>query len=168
MSTHTTTEARDRFWPRRRHVLPVLALLLLAPSHGVAQHVNPYFNQTTEPAVISQQVRFALPSAQRGLALLTGGGDPGQLTMAVQSIDDTYKYLRAAQESTELLERRAKFPDPLANLEIQRMWEIRLHMMACTGQAGHIVKQNQEAIAACAQHLTEGIRKLRVLLAIIP
>ena len=113
-------------------------------------------------------MRFALPSAERGLQLLTSGGGPEQLALAVQSLDDTYRYLRAAQESTDLLVGRAKFPDPMAQMQMKQMWEIRKHMMFCTGQAGHIVNQNQELIAECAGHVTEGVRQLRVLLAIMP
>ena len=79
------------------------AIVLPTWSEVAAQARNPLFEQTTSPAVISQQVRFALPSAERGLQLLTSGGDPAQLALAVQSIDDTYKYLRAAQESTNLM-----------------------------------------------------------------
>jgi hypothetical protein len=144
------------------------AIVLPTWSEVAAQTRNPLFEQTTSPAVISQQVRFALPSAERGLQLLTSGGGPEQLALAVQSLDDTYKYLRAAQESTNLLVGRAKFPDPMAQMEMKQMWEIRKHMMFCTGQAGHIVNQNQEVIEQCAGRVTEGIRQLRVLLAIMP
>ena len=144
------------------------AVVLPTWSEVAAQARNPLFEQTTNPAVISQQVRVALPSAERGLQLLTSGGGPEQLALAVQSLEDTYKYLRAAQESTNLLVARAKFPDPMAQMEMKQMWEIRKHMMFCTGQAGHIVNQNQEVIEQCAGRVTEGIRQLRVLLAIMP
>jgi hypothetical protein len=144
------------------------AMVLPTCSKVAAQARNPLFEQTASPAVISQQVRIALPSAERGLQLLTSGGGPEQLALAVQSLEDTYKYLRAAQESTNLLVARAKFPDPMAQLEMKQMWEIRKHMMFCTGQAGHIVSQNQELIDQCAGHVTEGIRQLRVLLATMP
>jgi hypothetical protein len=142
--------------------------VLLWPGCLVAQQTNPLFSRTRQPSVIVEQVRRALPSAERGLALLASNGDPTQLERAVEAISDTYKYLRAASESTEDLMRASKFPDPLAEMKVARMWEIRRHMMACTGQAGHIVRQDQEMIRMCAEHVTEGIRKLRVLQAVMP
>jgi hypothetical protein len=144
-------------------------LLFPFPTQLLAQQQNPLFNITTDRAIISQQVHLALPSAERGLQLLPSGGDSGQLAVAVESIGDTYKYLRAAQESTQQLIRLSKFPDPLMPMEIERMWQIRVHMRACTNQGGHIIKQNQEEmINMCTQHLIEGIRQLRTLLAIMP
>jgi len=157
-----------RFVRTRRLPVVVGLLLLCWPGRLAAQQANPMFSRTRQPSVIVQQVRLALPSAERGLELLTSGGDPDQLARAVESIGDTYKYLRAAAESTQDLARSAKFPDPLAEMKIARMWEIRLHMLACTGQAGHIVKQDPEMIRMCTEHLTEGIRKLRVLQALVP
>jgi hypothetical protein len=149
--------------------LAISFALLVGPSPQLmAQTRNPLFEQTSSPAVISQQVRLALPSAERGLQLLTGGGDASQLALAVEAIGNTYKYLRAAQESTDLLVRRSKFPDPLAQIEMKKMWDIRMHMLACTNQAGHILKQDQEMITMCAQHVTEGIRQLRILVATLP
>ena len=56
----------------------------------------------------------------------------------------------------------------MAEMEMKQMWEIRKHMMFCTGQAGHIVNQNQGVIEQCAGRVAEGIRQLRVLLAIMP
>ena len=143
-------------------------LLLCWPGHLVAQQTNPLFNRTRQPSVIVQQVRLALPSAERGLELLTSGGDSAQLARAVESIADTYKYLRAASESTEDLMHHTKNPDPLAEMKVARMWEIRRHMLACTDQAGHIVKQDQGIITMCSEHLAQGIRKLRVLQAVMP
>jgi hypothetical protein len=111
---------------------------------------------------------MALPSAERGLQLLSGDAAPAQLERACDAILDTYKYLRAAQESTDLLVRRSHFPDPLAAIEMKQMWDIRMHMLACTNQTGHIVNQNQEMITMCTEHLTKGIHQLRVLLATMP
>jgi hypothetical protein len=133
-----------------------------------AQHQNPLFNMTGDPTIISQQIRLALPSAERALALLTGGGDAAQLGQAVQSIGDTYRYLRAAQESKENLMRRSSVRDPLTELETRRMWQIRKHMLACMNEGQHIVNQNEGVINNCAGHLVEGIRELRVLVAVTP
>lgn len=155
----------------RRLVLLVAVALAIALSirpELMAQTRNPLFGHTSSPAVISQQIRLALPSAERGLQLLTSGGDPTQLALGVKSLDETYRYLRAAQESTDLLVRRSKFPDPIAQMEMKQMWEIREHMLFCTGQAGHIVNQNQEMIEQCVRRVIEGIRQLRVLVAIRP
>jgi hypothetical protein len=49
-----------------------------------------------------------------------------------------------------------------------RMWGVRLELLECLKQRGHIVQQSPEAISTCTEHLTEGIRRLRVLLAIMP
>lgn len=159
----------------RRSARPFLGILLCAglgllesrPAAAQAAN-NALFEHTTSPAIISQQVRMALPSLERAVRLLNRNAEPAQLEEACQAILDTYKYLRAAQESTDLLTRRQKFPDPSAQMEMKRMWQIRTHMLACTAQSGHIVKQNQEMIDMCAEHLSEGIRQLRVLLVIMP
>ncbi len=143
-------------------------MLLLLPTYLRAQQQDPLFNRTTDPAIISKQAHLALPTAERGLQLLTSASDSSQLAQAVEAIDHTYRYLRAAQESTEQLIHLSKYPDPLMPIQTQRMWQIRLHMLACTNQAGHIIKQNQEMIHMCTEHLTEGIRQLRTLLAIMP
>ena len=148
-----------------------MAAVLSTPPEVAAQPAqarNPLFERTTSPAVISLQVHAALPSAEKGLQLLTSGGGPEQLALAIKSIDDTYRFLRAAQESKNIMVGQAKFPDPIAQVEMSQMWEIRKHMLFCTGQAGHIVNQNPELIEQCAGHVTEGIRRLRVLLAIMP
>jgi hypothetical protein len=147
----------------------VVGLLVLCWSgYPAAQQTNPLFSRTRQPSVISQQVRLALPSAERGLDLLTSGGDPTQLARAVEAISNTYKYLRAASESTEDLMRDTKFPDPLAEMKVARMWEIRRHMLACTNQTSQIVKQDQEILNMCTEQLTQGIRKLRILQAVMP
>ncbi len=149
--------------------LLVFVVLGLFTCHSApGQTRNPLFEQTSSREVISQQVRMALPSLERGLQLLNRDAEPAQLEQACQAILDTYKYLRAAQESTDLLVRRSKMPDPLAQMEMKYMWDIRMHMVACTVQTGHIVKQNQEMIDMCAGHLTQGMSQLRVLLAIMP
>lgn len=132
------------------------------------QHANPLFNQTNQPAVISQQMHLALPSAERGLALLTSGGDSGQLKLAMESINDTYRYLRAAQESKQNLNNWAKVRDPLVEIETKRIWQIRLHMLACLNEGQHIINQNEAMISRCAEHLTAGIRELRFLLTVMP
>ena len=145
-----------------------IAIVLAMRPEVMAQTRNPLFGHTTSPAVISEQVRLALPSAERGLQLLTSGGDPAQLALGIKSLDESYRYLRAAQESTDLMARRAKFPDPLAQVEMKQMWAVREHMLFCTGQAGHIVNQNQELTEQCVRHVIEGIRQLRVLVATRP
>jgi hypothetical protein len=144
-------------------------LLFRFPTQLLAQeHKSPLFDLTTDRPIISQQVHLALPSAERGLQLLTSGGDAGQLAVAVESIGHTYKYLRAAQESTQQLIRLSKFPDALMPMEMERMWQIRVHMLACTNRGGHIIKQKQKMINMCTEPLIEGIRQRRALLAIMP
>jgi hypothetical protein len=154
--------------PRREWWVVVTMVLSLWPGYVTAQPTNPLFNRTRQPSVIVEQVRHALPSAERGLALLASDADPSQLSRAVESSGDTYKYLAAASESTEDLMRAAKSPDPLAEMKVARMWEIRRHMLACTDQAGHIIKQDYEMIRMCTEHVTEGTRKLRILQAVMP
>jgi hypothetical protein len=53
-------------------------------------------------------------------------------------------------------------------MEMERMWQIRVHMLARMNQGGHIIKQNQEMINMCTEHLIERIRQLHALLAIMP
>lgn len=161
--------ARPRWSGRVLRVAAGAAVVLGVAGLADGQARNPLFERTTNPSVVSQQVQLALPSALRGLELLTArGSDPVSLEQAVSSIDDTYKYLRAAQESSELINNRAKYPDPTRQVQMTRMWGVRLELLECLKQRGHIVQQSPEAISTCTEHLTEGIRRLRVLLAIMP
>ena len=67
------------------------------------------------------------------------GGPSWQMS---SKFDITAKAAEGTTKSTEDLMRAAKSPDPLAEMKVARMWEIRRHMLACTDQAGHIIKQD--------------------------
>jgi hypothetical protein len=123
------------------------------------------FNHTADPKVVTAQVRSALPTAIEGLELLVAGGDTRR---AVSSINDTYRYLRAAEESILLIQRNAKYPDPLAPVYAKRMWEVRAHMLKCLDIRESLTPDNPENVAKCVDELIEGIRKLRILVTILP
>jgi hypothetical protein len=135
-----------------------------------AQQTQPgdMFRHTSDPRVIGVQVRSALPAAIDGLEGLVNATDNQKMQRAMTSINNTYRYLRAAQESTVLISRRAKYPDPLAPVYANRMWEVRAHMLKCLDISNAITPENPENVAMCADELTQGIRKLRILIAIMP
>jgi hypothetical protein len=126
------------------------------------------YNHTSDRTVVTVQVRSALPSAIEGLELLVTATDRQGTQRAVNSINNTYRYLRAAQESITLIHERAKYPDPLAPVYAKRMWEVRVHMLKCLDVREALDPDNPELVAKCADELSEGIRKLRILVGIMP
>jgi hypothetical protein len=117
-----------------------LSLRLLLQDVGDAYAQPPEFKLTNNPQMISIQARLALPNAQRALDLLTSRTDAESLTLVWESSWLSYRYLRAAQELIEGILRQAKFPDPLLALHKDKMWEVRLHLLKCVDNRGHLLR----------------------------
>lgn len=144
------------------------SLSTAAPVQAQAGRPVDLFNHTFDRKVITVQVRSALPTAIDGLERLVTATDVREAQQAVTLINNTYRYLRAAQESILLMHQQAKYPDPLAPVYAKRMWEVRAHLLKCLDTSGTLTPENPESVAMCAEELTEGIRKLRILVAIFP
>lgn len=156
--------------PPTRLIIVALALSALA-WEGVdvrAQATNPLFATTKDQGGIALRTRLALPSTQRALELLTNTTDPDSLAMAVESLNNSYRYLRAAQEGTDLLIRIAKYPDPLQSIRRDQMWDVRVHLLQCLDIRGHVIPGNNDAIATCTDNVTTALSKLETLLLIMP
>ncbi len=148
----------------------VLGSSLSTAAPGRAQVGQPVdlFNHTFDRKVVTVQVRSALPTAVDGLERLVTATDVRQAQQAMVSIRNTYRYLRAAQESITLIHQQAKYPDPLAPVYAKRMWEVRAHLLKCLDTRDTLTPDNPESVAMCADELTEGIRKLRILVTLLP
>lgn len=142
--------------------LSILLLVLAAPA-AVRAQPNPLFQMTRDPQVINSQIRAALPAGEKALELVTTAADPETLAIAVQSMRDSYKYLRAAQQSSEQMVRLSKFPDPLLQLRIQRIWPIRQHYLACEPVADAMAIGSAEARRRCTEQIEAAVRALRIL-----
>lgn len=172
MNTWMSTSFRTRHLGRGLTVLGGLlisAMSLSTASIVEAQRGQPdLFNHTTDTRVVTEQVRSALPTAIEGLERLVTATDSQGTLRAVTSISDTYRYLRAAQESMTLIHQHAKYPDPLSPVYANRIWEVRVHLLKCLDIRQSLTSDNPENVAKCADELTEGIRKLRILVTILP
>ena len=122
-------------------------MLLLAPE--VRAQANPLFQWTRDPQVINSQIRAALPAGEKALELVTTAADPESLASAVRSMRDSYKYLRAAQQSSAGIVRTSKFPDPLMQMRVQRIWQIRQHYLRCNPVAEAMTIGSAEARRRC-------------------
>jgi len=149
-------------------VVLALSLRLLVEGVAVADAQQLEFKLTNDPRVISANARLALPNAQRALELLTSANDADSLAVVADATWLSYKYLRSAQESIERILRHAKYPDPLLALHKDQMWQVRLHLLRCLDNRGHLLAQQPQAIATCTEHLAAGVAKLESLLVTLP
>lgn len=140
-------------------------LLECSVSHALDDN-NALFKQTTDPQVISRQIRLALPAARRGFELLQTASSQEETAIAVESIYDSYRYLRAAEESSENLQAWAKVKDPLTKLRNDHIWQIRLHLRFCRDNGGSLADAGIRA--TCTQGLVNAIRDLQVIVETTP
>jgi sialic acid synthase SpsE len=131
-----------------------------------AQGDNPLFTVTKDSKLIAIRTQLALPSAQRALELLTTASDPEAMARALASINTTYKYMRAAEESTRMLMGLSKYPDPLMPIRADQMQEVRSHCLACLVLSDHVRAGKQAEINTCAESLATVVTKLEALLLI--
>jgi hypothetical protein len=148
--------------------LVVLLQLVTHISGANSQSGNPLFEVSRDPKLISVRVRLALPSLQRALQLITNPDAADSMAQAVQSTMDGYSYLRAAQESGQMLLGLTKYPDPLLALHKDKIWQVRLHLLKCLELRGHLLEHRSESISVCTEHLDAAVNKLEILLMTLP
>lgn len=145
----------------------VFAMWLPCAPAGLAQQPDILFRRTRDPKIIREQIRAALPPFERGYELLMSSSDPEPTATAVNLLHDTYRYLRAAQESSEVLENISKFPDPLIGLQNRQLGEIRDSLLGCwsnrTNLSGPSLTRTN-----CVDGLAVSLRKLRIIVASLP
>jgi hypothetical protein len=134
---------------------------------AASQQADALFRITRDPRMISAQIKAAVPTFERGLALLTSSTDPEPTAAAVSLLHDTYRYLRAAQESSEYLERYSMFPDPLIRIRNQQILEIRESLLKCWGNKAYLAEDGPMR-TTCIEGLEVGIRRLRVIVVTLP
>lgn len=158
----------------RRSIARTLGFTVLVCAAGLpcaplasAQQDEAVFRRTRDPKVISLQIKAALPTLERGFALLTSSTDPEPTEAAVNLLHDTYRYLRAAQESSEVLESISKFPDPAVALRNRKLSDIRDRLLRCWSNRTHLADPGLIR-TGCIEGLEGGLRSLRVIVAALP
>jgi hypothetical protein len=129
-----------------------------------AEREDPLFGHTNDPAAIQTQLRLAVPQLEKGLRLLQSSSDPDQISVALDALFDSYRYLRAAQESSDNLNNNSRFPDPMVQLRNQRVWRVRSHLIKC--RSGFV--PGSEGIAMCTEEASAALRELRIILQVFP
>jgi hypothetical protein len=126
---------------------------------------SPLFYLTTDPSTIRTQIQMALPALERGLQILQSSPDPDEAKRGVGALYDSYRYLRAAQESSSQLNNKRKFPDPVVEIRNQRIWQVRSHLIKCNGA---FVPNNPDSISMCAEEASAAVRELRMIIQVFP
>lgn len=133
-----------------------------------AQATDNILRLTTDERIIDQQVKLALAPAERGYELMVASTSPADTEAAVRSLRMAYKYLRAAQESSQMISVQAKYPDPMLKLRMDRIWAVRSRLLNCIDNQGHLDNPEVQTRTWCVEGLTEAIRRLRVLSVALP
>lgn len=146
----------------------LLAGSVAAAGEAAAQSTDMMLRDTTDERIIEKQVKLALAPAERGYELLAVATDPAQTNVAVQSLRTAYKYLRAAQQGSQMIADQSKIPNPMLKLRMERIWAVRSRLLNCVDNQPHLDDPDGSAKAWCLEGLTEAIRRLRVLTVALP
>jgi hypothetical protein len=154
---------------RRFVVLAVAAAVVVGISAPIAAQVeNPLIENTTDPSMVARQIRTALPTVERGYTMLTSSSDPESTAAAVALLLDSYRYLRAAQQSSENIQfKKGPFRDPTVDLRNKHIMEIRNHLGMCVSNRFYLL-ESAKIREECLDGLTAGIRKLRFIVVTLP
>lgn len=146
----------------------VLAATMVAATGAGAQQTDVMLRDTTDERIIEKQVKLALAPAERGYELLSAASSPAETDAAVQQLRTAYKYLRAAQQGSQMIADQAKYPNPMLKLRMDRIWAVRSRLLNCVDNQPHLDNPDGAAKAWCMEGLTEAIRRLRVLTVALP
>ncbi len=152
----------------KTRVLILMGIWLLFQGPGLATALDdddPAFRWSPDKRIISQQIEAALPAAEKGMRLLQAASTETQIAAAIQSIFDSYRYLRAAEESGRNIEGQAKIKDPLAKIRYDHIANIRLRLRWCRDNREHLLAQETEYTTRCLDGLSEAVRELKVVVA---
>lgn len=126
---------------------------------------NPLFGLTSDPSTIRTQMQMALPALERGAQILHSAPDATLAVKGVEALTDSYKFLRAAQESSTLLNNNRKYPDPVVELRNDRIWKVRTRLIRCHSS---FVPGNENSVALCAEEADAALRELKIILQVFP
>ncbi|MGH7414256.1 MAG: hypothetical protein ACREKJ_08650 [Candidatus Rokuibacteriota bacterium] len=149
-----------------RLVLAGVCLLWMSAALS-AQPDDRLFRNHFDPTIIAMQIRMALPVFERGLGLLSTSTDPEPTAAAVTLLNDAYRYLRAAQQSSEAMQRRVTVPDPLIDLRNKQIMRVRDGLATCVNNRFYLADPGQIR-ENCLDGLSRGIRTLRVIVVTLP
>lgn len=149
-------------------IMATSLLLMASPRAQAIDDDNPMFHWSPDKRVIARQIEAALPAAERGLRELETASSESQIAAAIESIFDSYRYLRAAEESGRHVEGRAPVKDPLATLRYDRISSVRVRLRWCRDNQQHLLAQEADYTTRCIDGLTSAIRDLRVVVATLP
>jgi len=152
----------------KTRVLILMGIWLLFQGPGLATALDdsdPAFRQVPDKRAIAKQIESALPLAERGMRLLQAASTEAEIATAIQAIYDSYKYLRAAEESGRNMEGQATIKDPLARFRYDHIANIRLRLRWCRDNREHLLAQNPEYTTRCLDGLSEAVRELRLVVA---
>jgi hypothetical protein len=100
--------------------------------------------------------------------MLTAATDQTETAAAIRVLFESYRFLRAAQQGSEMVRAHVKFPDPLIQLRIDRLWQIRVRLLKCIDTVERLNDPGDPARAECLAGLPDGYRQLQVLSAMLP
>jgi hypothetical protein len=126
---------------------------------------HPLIRPTKDVIVIAAQARAALPPLQQGVAMMTPAQDVEGLKASLENVRAAYRYLRIAQENTELLIKVSRYPDPMLVFQKEQMRAVRAHLLRCRN---NVLLGDARVLAICAENLAQALRKLQVLLPTLP
>jgi hypothetical protein len=145
-------------------VLVAVVCLFAAPPSLSAQSDDRLFRNHFDPTIIATQIRKSLPAFEQGLTLLSSSTDPEPTAAAVTLLNDAYRYLRAAQQASEAMQRRETVPDPLIDLRNRQIMRVRDGLATCVNNRFYLSDPGRVR-DECLDGLSRGIRTLRVIVA---
>jgi hypothetical protein len=121
-------------------------------------------NQT----IINGQVRLALEYERQALAMLNAAGDPGSLADMRQLVYDGYSMVRYAVSGIRWAKDKAKFPNPMLQIQDDAMEEIRAKLRTCLTELGRVAVGDGDRLAPAGECLRVTISDIETLLAGMP
>jgi len=134
---------------------------------SAAQSEDPLTKNSKDPKRIALQIKSALPMVERGYSILSATNEPEPTGAAVQLLLKSYRYLRAAYQSNDLILSISRVPDPLLEIQNQQIMFVRLRLLDCTGNRQYI-SDSGPARTKCLEGLVAGLRTLRTVAAVLP
>ena len=143
-------------------------LALVLTNGSEAQSKDPLTKNTKDPKMIATQIKSALPLVERGYAMLLSTTEPEPTANAVEMLLTSYRYLRAAYQSNDLIISTTKIPDPLLELENRHIMSVRQRLLDCTGNRQYLTDPGSSLRTTCIEGLAQGLRTLRTVAATQP
>jgi hypothetical protein len=156
---------------RRRATAGLVGLFvatLLGGAHpALAQREDPLLKNSKDPKKIALQIRTALPLYEDGYRTLYGTMEPEPTETAVRSLLKSYRLLRAAYLSNDLILSVSKVPDPMLEIQNQQIMFVRNRLLDCTGHREYLTVSGPRR-TKCLDGLATGLRYLRTVTATLP